>query len=102
MDFDQILNFSLWNNTGRDYLIAFGIFLASYMILKLFKFIVLRRLKAFAKKTKTDIDDMIIGILDSVQWPFYVILSLFVALQFLEVHEQFLKIFNYIIIISIF
>ena len=101
MDFDQILNFSLWNNTGRDYLIAFGIFLASYMILKLFKFIVLRRLKAFAKKTKTDIDDMIIGILDSVQWPFYVILSLFVALQFLEVHEQFLKIFNYIIIIII-
>ncbi len=49
-------------NRILDYLISFGVFLLSILAIGIFRRIVLRRLKAWAEKTATTLDDFLIGI----------------------------------------
>lgn len=76
-------------NTLNDYLFAVAIFIASLAILRVFKYVVIRRLHALSQKTLTDVDDLIIQVLDRVGWPFYVVLSLLIAFYSIELHRIF-------------
>ena len=54
--FDQ----TLWGNTVERYLIAVGIFVGGIILIKIFKTIILHRLKKWAEKTETTLDDFLI------------------------------------------
>lgn len=79
-----LANASFAGNTGAEYVFAAGVFVAAYVVLWIFKRIILSRVKAFACKTNTDIDDLLVGVVDAVGWPFYIFLSLYAAVQFLS------------------
>ena len=51
---DFLKDYSLWANSGYDYLIAAAIFIGLLIILKIFQVIILARLNILAKKTKTN------------------------------------------------
>jgi small-conductance mechanosensitive channel len=87
MDFiEQIINLDfwsieLWGNNIGDYVQAVAIFVGLLLVLKLFQFIVVKRLGKLTKKTKTDIDDALIKIVKNIKPPFYFILAVYFALK---------------------
>jgi small-conductance mechanosensitive channel len=52
---------------------------------KIFKCVILNRLKGIAARTKTELDDLLIKIVDRIGWPFYLVLALYIGLQFIQV-----------------
>ena len=86
-DFSPILNAELWNNSGRDYVTALAVLIVGILATKLFKMIVLSRLRQAAKKTSVDADDMALAMLAAIHWPLYLVASAYFGLQFLELPE---------------
>lgn len=101
IDMQSALSYSFWGNGVREYLIAFLIFIVSVLALKIFKFVIVKRLEAFAETTKTQVDDVLIKMIDGIAWPFYVVLSLFIAFKFLHTSDLFDKVMNYVMVIII-
>lgn len=60
------------------------VFLATLALLKVFQYFIIARVKHLAEKTKTEIDDMVVEVLESFKWPFYVGLALFTASLFID------------------
>lgn len=88
-----------FGNSLRDYLFAALIFLGSLAALKVFQAIVLNRLTVLAKKTKTDIDDTLIKIVQSVRPPFYFFLAFYLALNSLTFHPLFQRFVNVVLLV---
>jgi small-conductance mechanosensitive channel len=85
LNYKEILDLIFWNNTVGDYLIAFGVFVLALIGLKIFKKIVLAKVKKIVNHTITDFDDLIIKTVDSIGWPFYLFFSLYFALRFINI-----------------
>jgi len=101
LSFNDLLSYQIGNNVGRDYLFAFASFVVFIVALLIFKGIIIHRLKILAKKTKTDFDDLLIKSINSVHWPFYVLISLFIASRFVTIPNFVDNILNYIIIVLV-
>lgn len=80
-----MLNYEFGKNTILEYLIAVGVFLLFVFILRIFKQVIIRKLKKWAKRTSAGFDDVLIAMVDAVGRPFYILLSLYIALRFVEV-----------------
>ncbi len=75
------------DNLAVDYLSSAIVFILSLIVLRTFKFIILARLKAIAKQTENDYDDVIVKVVDSFGWLFYILLSLWISLEFIVVEQ---------------
>lgn len=95
----EILNRVIFNNTVLDYLIALGVFILGLIVLKIFKIIVLAKVKEIVDHTITEFDDLIINTFDSVGGPFYFFFSLFFALKFINTPDIVSKTVYYILLI---
>jgi len=95
-NFQGILAYQVLDNTVFQYLIAIAVFLALFFVLKIFKSIIILRLKRLSEKTKTDIDDLLIEIVFSIRQFFYLFISFYIAVRFLNCSELFLRIINYL------
>src|SRR3989344_2568023 len=93
--FEQILQMQVIGNTGRDYFHALLIFAISFITLKIFKSYLIHVLKKAAKKTKNDIDDMVIDFVSQIHWPFFVFVSFYIASKTLILPEIVKSLFNY-------
>lgn len=91
----------MFGNSGRDYLVAFAIFAGAYLLLYLFKFIIIKRLEALARRTKTDIDDLLIEMFARIKWPFYMIISTYIAARSLTAHPFVNKALQYLLLIGV-
>ncbi|MEA2088949.1 MAG: mechanosensitive ion channel family protein [Patescibacteria group bacterium] len=85
-------------NTIKGFLIALIVFFVSLIIFKIFQSIVLYKLKKIAEKTKTDIDDTFVKIINTLRPPFYSFLSFYLALNFLAIKNIAEKIINIILV----
>ena len=79
--FQTFLLHTYLNNTGQAWLTAGLIFVAALIALKIFKVIIVGRLKILAQKTKNDFDDKALEIVANVKPPFYFLIALYVALR---------------------
>ena len=79
-----VLNQEFFGNSLQQYIVATAAFLLVFWVLKLFKKQVISNLHKLSDKTKTDIDDLIVSIVQSIGSPFYVFVSLGVGVQFIE------------------
>ncbi len=101
---DQIYNMPIWlktfwGNSVIDYtiaLVALVLFSFTFMILQK---IVLRTLRKLSEKTKTDIDDTLIEIVDSIRPKFYTFVALYASLQFLTIHPTAQTVLNALLLI---
>ncbi|MCK5415813.1 mechanosensitive ion channel family protein [Candidatus Parcubacteria bacterium] len=96
-----ILNQTFFNNTIKEYLIVVGIFILSVVILKIFKTVVISRVKKLSEKTKTELDDMIISAINAIHWPFFVFVALYISTQFIVLNDKIVKIIYYLFLIGI-
>ncbi len=83
----EILAYSIGNNYVKDYLLFLVVFVLAIIALKIFKYEIINKLKKISDKTKTELDDLLIKIIDSVSWPFYVFLSLYLALKLIKIPD---------------
>ncbi|HEX9722506.1 MAG TPA: mechanosensitive ion channel family protein [Candidatus Paceibacterota bacterium] len=81
------LGYEVFGNTVWQLLVAVVVFFLAYTALKLFKRNVIRRLDKLAEKIQGDFDDLVVQILQSVGTPFYLFVSLAVAVRFIEQPE---------------
>ncbi len=81
---DYFMGREFFGNSFSSYAKAFLIFVVLLIILKIFEKYVFSKLKKFSKNTDTDIDDLVISLIDSIKSRFYVIVSLWTSLQFLN------------------
>jgi len=89
--FLDLLQKSYFGNTLNDYIFSLGIFLLALLFFKFTKNKVLLKLERWAKKTKTDLDDEFIATLETIPIALYFFASLYIALQFIEVHSIIVK-----------
>ncbi|MCD4705700.1 mechanosensitive ion channel family protein [bacterium] len=85
-------------NTIKGFLIALIVFFVSLIIFKIFQSVILYKLKKISEKTKTDIDDTFVKIINTLRPPFYSFLSFYLALKFLIIKDVAGKIINIILI----
>ncbi|MDA3839478.1 MAG: mechanosensitive ion channel family protein [Patescibacteria group bacterium] len=102
MDFiTKLEGIEILGNSLYSYTSAAIVFLAVLFGLKIFKTVVVARILKIAKKTKSNLDDMIIEAIDVIHWPFYVLVSINIALKTLSVGDFITKIIYYLFLISV-
>lgn len=74
----------IWNNTIRDWMIALGIVIVSMVLLRWIKQIVVARIKAFAARTTTTIDDFVVTLIGRSLLPLFYLLAIYSGLHYLE------------------
>ncbi len=89
----------IYKNSLNDYLNFLFILILSIVIIRFFKFVIVKRLKELAKKTESKIDDIAIDIIDKIHWTFFVLLALFIAINFIYIPEFIITILNYLTVI---
>lgn len=96
---EKILNYQIYGNSGQEYLIALAVFLGALIILKIIKETSVARLTSLAKKTKNDIDDMIISVFSKIKPPFFFILSIYLGIQFLTLPKNIVEIIRVLFLV---
>lgn len=81
----EILTYTIGNNYVKDYLVALAVFVLAVVVLRIFKYIIIDKLKKISEKTGTELDDLLIKIVDNIGWPFYLLLSLYTALKIIQI-----------------
>lgn len=92
--FKEILEISFLNNRILDYLICTGVFLLSMVAIKIFERIILKKLKKWAEKTITTLDDFIVSVFERVVTPFLYLGALYVSIQILTLNAFLVKVVN--------
>lgn len=95
------LTYQIAGITLEDYMLAGIAFVASFLVLCFFKRVVMLRLKRFAERTRTKADDVAIRALNSVGWPLYIIISLFIGLKFVQLPAAASKALSYALFIVV-
>jgi small-conductance mechanosensitive channel len=76
----------LFGNSARQYLLALALFLAILVFVRIFKRIIIFNVKKIAKRTKTNIDDRLVVVIENVSGFFYFALSLYFPLRLLVIN----------------
>ncbi len=97
--FSDILQKSFLQNTVMDYLIVLLGFIAGVIIIRIVKSIILRRLKAWSKKTATTIDDFLIHIFENKLIPLLYIAVLYLSATSLTLTPATRRIINIVVTI---
>ncbi|MBL7081340.1 MAG: mechanosensitive ion channel family protein [Candidatus Omnitrophica bacterium] len=100
----EILEISFFQNRLLDYLICALFFLLTVFIIRIFKAIVLARLKAWAKKTATTIDDFLIHIFEKTLLPLLYFGAFYLSIRNLTLNPVLTKMIDIIglILLTIF
>jgi len=85
MDALEIVYF---NNTLLHWIIAIGIAVASYLVVQALKLLVVRRLAAVAKRTASQIDDILVDVFKHTNPVLVLVISLYFGLQFLMLPDK--------------
>lgn len=90
----EILKHTYFSNRIFDYLVCLLIFLIGVITIRIFKSIVLIRLKKWADETSTKIDDLIIRIVEKKLMPIIYFGIFYLSIQHLTINPTLLKVIN--------
>jgi len=98
---NTLWEYIILGNTVRDWAIAIGIIISSFILIRILKHIVIKKLRKYAVTTKSTFDDFIISLLQSSAVPVLYILAVYTGLGYLSFPEKFSSIENAVIMVSI-
>lgn len=84
---NYLKEFHFAGNSGWEYAQSILWFAGLIIVFKIFKLIVLARLKYLSRKTESDVDDFAIKIVRELKPPFYLIIAFYIAVRALELNE---------------
>lgn len=85
---DEILAKEYFNNPVSDYLIALGIILLGIVFVRIFKKVILNKLKKLALRSETDLDDLVIKEVDKFILPILSFLFIYWGISYLELSPK--------------
>jgi small-conductance mechanosensitive channel len=88
-------------NTLSNYLYALVALVISIGVSLLLKYIIIDKLVSFAQRTKNKFDDAIVSFFSSIKFSFFLFVSLYIALQFLNINAFARRIIDAIFIVYI-
>jgi small-conductance mechanosensitive channel len=97
----EILTYTIGNNSVKDYLVALAVFVLAAIVLKIFKHVIIDKLKKISDKTGTELDDLLIKIVDNIGWPFYLLLSLYIALKSIQIPRFIETTLGYVLLVVV-
>lgn len=74
-------------NTVRAYVVAVFLIVVLMYVFRILQHVILKQIAKFAKKSKTDIDDALVEVVQSFKPPFYSFLAVYVAIRTLEMND---------------
>jgi small-conductance mechanosensitive channel len=101
MELENFLNIIVFKNSVKDILISIGIFALLLILFYSFKKVSVNRIEKISKKTKNDIDDVLIEPIKKIPFTFYAFIALFLGLKYINLSENFQKILNITLLIFI-
>jgi small-conductance mechanosensitive channel len=93
--FEEFLNYSVWGNTVQSYILALVVFVIAVIVFRLVRYELLKKLRKAVKRTRIEVDDLAIRVVDNVGWPFYVFFAMVSAVSFLQVPAIISVFFSY-------
>ncbi len=87
-----------FGNSLSSYFFTFFLFLFFLFLFGVAQKLILLRLRIFAKRTLTDIDDILVAIVGTLTPPFYIFLALYVSLQSLILDDFVQKILHIVFV----
>ena len=94
--FQDIIERAYLGNRIVDYLIFVGLFFAAFGMIKIFQHFILRRLKKWAEKTATTIDDFLLRIIQRLILPLAYFGAFYLSVNTLSLHPLLKKIIDII------
>ncbi len=82
----SIFQFRVLGNTIKEYIYALIIFLGALLVFKIVQLVLFKYFRKLAQKTKTEIDDVFLEILQKIKPPFYFYVALYFALKTLKIN----------------
>lgn len=101
IEIQQILEYTVGDNSVAEIAIAIAIFLAVFIAMKIVRIQVIGRMMKLSKRTSSRIDDVIASFLGGIKTPIYILIALFVALQGVSVPDSLNLIVNIAILIAV-
>jgi small-conductance mechanosensitive channel len=95
------LTFEVAGNYIAQYIEVIVAFIAVLIAIKIFKYVIIKRLKSLAEKTKTEFDDLLISIIEHIGLPFYLVVAVYASLQFVTMPEQIQIGMHYLFLITV-
>ena len=90
----NILNHTYWSNTIGNYVISLLLFIAFVIFIKIFGHFVLIRLKEWAKRTKTTVDDFIVDSIRKIIIPLGYLASFYISINILTLNSSLKKVID--------
>lgn len=87
-------------NTLKDWAIAIGIIIVTFIALRVARNIVLSRLRLWSQRTNTQFDDLLLSLIDRFVIPFLYILGIYWGVQYLTLSDRAAKIVNVVILFT--
>lgn len=98
VNFEKISQLASSNALKPGILTAILAFVATYIVLRIFRGRILAAIKKMAKLTKTNMDDLMIEVVEKIPWSFYILLSVYTSLNFIQVGAFVKSVVGYAII----
>ena len=95
----SFLDQTYFGNTILNYIISLGIFILGIIVIKIFKTIILSRLKKWSEATDTTIDDFIVKGIQKTVVPLLYLGALYLAIEYLKIGQNTMVVINKIAII---
>jgi small-conductance mechanosensitive channel len=90
-----------FNNTVQDYLISLGIIVFGMLMLRLFRNLLLQRLKKWSIKTETKVDDFVIEGVEKFGLPVLNLVLMYYSVQYLELSPKIQKLVDTAIVVVV-
>ena len=94
MNIDQIIKYEFLHNNVSDYIIALAIFVVGLIVVRIFKTIILGRLKGWAEKTTNKFDDFAVSLIETSLMPLFYFGAFYIAIQSLTLKDMLRSGFN--------
>lgn len=85
---NDIWGYSFLGNSVKGWAIFVGVFIACFVAVKIFEYVLIRFLKQWSKRTTTTLDDFLVEAVESSVVPFLYFLSAYYASSFLNVSPR--------------
>jgi small-conductance mechanosensitive channel len=96
---NELLQKDYFGNTLQTYCVAILTFVLVMVMMRILKSVVITRLQAWAKKTTTDVDDFLIGLLRYIDPGVYLLVGVYIAAQSLVMAGSIHKILHLLFVV---
>lgn len=97
----DILTQVYWHNSVQQWLIALGIAVAVFVVLKIVQRVLVRRLRSLSKRTATDIDDMLVDMLRGTKRLVLLVAAVDIGAQYLVLSPGVTRVLAHVTFIAV-